>query len=278
MDIVDAILLGIIEGITEFLPISSTGHLTIAEKLLGYQIDAPGITSYTAVIQIGAILAAVIYFWSDISRVFRAWVRGLFDKRLRKSLDYRLGWYVICGSFPIAIIGLLFKNQIESTLRSLWVVVIGLLVWSLVLYLADKVKKINRTEKDLTMKDAVYIGLVQCIALIPGVSRSGATIAAGLFRGLDRVTATRMSFFLGIPALVAAGILEASTGYSGISSGVGWGAAIIGIVVSFGVGYLAVAWLMKFISSHNFRPFVWYRVVIALIIIVLLASNTITAV
>lgn len=276
-----AILLGIVEGVTEFLPVSSTGHLTIVEKLLGYQIDTPEMTAFTAVIQIGAIVAAVLYFWRDIIRVATAWLAGLLDIRKRKSFDYRLGWYVIIGSIPVAVVGLLLKHSIETVFRSLWFVVAGLLVWSAVLWFADKYEQRvakKREETDITWKDTLIMGMAQCFALIPGVSRSGATISAGLFLKIDRVAATRLSFFLGIPALVAAGLLESVTQAKYITHGIGWAATMTGVVVAFVVGYASIAWLLKFISQHDFSLFVWYRVVLAVIITGLLSMGIIGAV
>lgn len=281
MDILHAIILGAVEGITEFLPVSSTGHLTIAEKLLGYQIDTPGITAFTAIVQIGSIAAAVVYFWSDIWRVAAAWLAGLFNTTKRSNFDYKLGWYVILGSIPIAIIGLLLKKDIETVFRSLWFVVAGLLAWSAVMWLADRheaAQTKKKHERDVSMTDALVIGVIQCFALIPGVSRSGATISAGLFRGLDRVTATRLSFFLGIPALVAAGSLESITQAKHISEGIGWPATIVATIVAFVVGYAAIAWLIKFISRHTFSLFIWYRIALALAIVGLLMSGAIGAV
>lgn len=277
MDLLHAILLGIVEGITEFLPISSTGHLTIAEKLLGYQIDTPEMTAFTAVIQIGAIIAAIVYFWSDIIRVFTAWCRGLVDRQARQS-DYTFGWGIIIGSVPIIIAALVFKDQIETVFRSLWFVAIGLILWSVVLWIADRKAKETKQEKDITWKDTLAIGLTQCFALIPGVSRSGATISAGLLRGLDRVAATRLSFFLGIPALVAAGGYQAIKYVDDISTGVGWVPVAAAIVTSFAVGYVAIAWLIKFVASNNFSLFIWYRVALGGVIAVLLLTNTISAV
>lgn len=278
MSWLDAIILGIVEGITEFLPISSTGHLTVVEKLLGYTIDDPGIVAFTAVIQIGAIVAAVLYFWSDIWRIGKAWVEGVFSKQARKNPDYMYGWAIIIGSIPIAVIGLLFQDMIETTLRSMWWVAAGLIGWSVVLWIADQMTEKDRKEKNLTWKDTLMIGLVQCFSLIPGVSRSGATISAGMFAGFDRVTATRLSFFLGIPALVAAGALQAVTRFDDIGTeGIGWGPTIMATIVSFVVGYLAIAWLIKFISSNNFKGFVYYRLALGLLIIILLSSGTISA-
>ena len=271
-----AIVLGIIEGITEFLPISSTGHLTIAEKLMGMPLDDEGLIAFTAIIQIGAIAAAIIYFWQDIQRVLIAWWRGLWWKRARRKFDYKYGWAIIIGSVPIAVVGLVFKDEIETVLRSLWFVAGALIVWSGVMWLADKYAIAKRVEKDTTWRDTLVIGLGQCLSLVPGVSRSGATISVGLLRGFDRVTVTKLSFFLGIPALVAAGLLEVVTKYKHISGGVGWTSTIIATVVSFGVGYVAVAWLLKFIQNNNFRSFIVYRFVLGLLLMVLLGAGMIS--
>ena len=273
-----AIILGIVEGITEFLPVSSTGHLAITQKLFGLPLDDPSVVAFSAIIQIGAIVAAIIYFWSDIKRVLIAWWQGLWQKKKRKNSDYCYGWAIIIGSLPIAIIGLLFKDEIETVLRSLWFVAIGLIGWSIVMWLAHRTAKSSKTEQQVGWKDTLAIGLTQCVALIPGVSRSGATISAGLFRGFDRVTATRLSFFLGIPALVAAGILQTITQYQHISDGVGWGNTLIATIMSFVVGYVTIAWLLKFVSTNNFSLFVWYRVGLGVLLICLLLFGVITAV
>jgi undecaprenyl-diphosphatase len=251
MDIWQAIVLGIIEGVTEFLPISSTGHLTIAEKLLGYSIDDPGITAFTAIVQSGAVLATLLYFRKDLWRIITVWLRGLFNARHRADRDYQFGWAIILGSIPVGIVGFLFQDQIETTLRSLWLVGIALLAWSGVMWYADHTAKQTRHETDTTWKDTVIIGAAQCLALIPGVSRSGATMSAGLLRGLDRVAVTRLSFFLSIPALFAAGVLQTATQYDNISHSVGWQATIIATLVSFGVAYLAIVilYLLSIASS-----------------------------
>lgn len=273
-----AIILGIVEGITEFLPISSTGHLTIVEKLMGMPLDDKSLIAFTAIIQIGAIAAAIIYFWRDIWRVLSAWWQGLWQPKKRRSFDYGYGWAIILGSIPIAVAGLTFKDEIEGVLRSLWFVAGALIAWSGVMWLADKYGSGRRTEKDTTWKDTLIIGLGQCVSLIPGVSRSGATISVGLLRGFDRVTVTKLSFFLGIPALVAAGVLQAVTEYHHIAGGVGWGMTLLATTVSFVVGYLSIAWLLKFVASNNFSAFIWYRVMLGLVIIALLASGVISAV
>lgn len=276
MSIFEALLLGIVEGITEFLPVSSTGHLTVVEKLLGLPINDKGVTAFTAVIQIGAIIAAIYYFRKDILRILSAWFKGLLSASNRGDSDYKFGWAIIIGSVPIAVVGLLFKDQIETTLRSLWLVAFALIGWSVVMYIADRVNT-TRHEKDVTWKDTLFIGVIQCLALVPGVSRSGATISAGLFRKLDRVAVTRMSFFLAIPALAAAGVLEAITQAENIANGVGWVPTIVATIASFIVGYLSIAWLLKFVANHSFNAFIIYRVSLGVLLIILLSSGTIAA-
>lgn len=271
-----AVILGIVEGVSEFLPISSTGHLTVTEELLGYKVDDLGITAFTAVIQSGAILAAIVYFWRDIVRLAVGFFRGLASAEARKTADFRLGLGVIVGVIPAVIVGLAFKHVIEGALRSLWVVAGALILWSLVMWLADRRSAVvpdPRGEQSMTVKDSLIIGLWQCIAVIPGVSRSGATISGGLFLGIDRVTATRWSFFLGIPTLLGAGILEATTASKHISATVGWGATGIGMAVSFVVAYASIAWLLRFVETNKFTAFIIYRVVAGLAIMALLLAG-----
>ena len=277
MQVWHAIILGVIEGITEFLPISSTGHLTIAEKMLVYSISDSSITAFTAIIQSGAVLATVVYFWKDISRVLMAWIRGLFVNKYRKNSDYKYGWAIIIGSIPIAIVGILFKDEIETVLRSLWFVAIALILWSLVMWWADKKAKQNLHEEDITWRDTLAVGIAQCLALIPGVSRSGATMSAGLLRNFDRVAVTKLSFFLSIPALSAAGILQIISKHSAIGASVGWTATIIATLISFVVAYISVAWLLKFVAKHDYSVFIWYRVIVGVLLLIALATNFISA-
>ncbi|MET3963873.1 undecaprenyl-diphosphatase [Marmoricola sp. OAE513] len=272
MDYLDAIILGTVEGLTEFLPVSSTGHLTIAEKILGHQIDAPEITAFTAVIQTGAIAAVLVYFRHDIWRIAKAWTAGVFRPEYRGSRDHRMGWYIIVGSLPIGVVGFAARDLISGDLRSLWVVGIALIVWSGAMLLAEKRGSQSRGEDGLTLRDAVVMGLVQCLALIPGVSRSGASISAGLFQGLDRVAATKMSFYLGIPSLVGAGIYELKD-----AGGIDAGVVVVGTLVSFLVAYASVAWLLKFVSGNSIGKFVPYRVVLGAVILVLLATGAMNA-
>ncbi len=272
-----AVVLGIVEGLTEYLPVSSTGHLTITEKLLGLPVDDVAVTAYTAIIQIGAIAAAVIYFWKDIIKIVTAFVRGVRRPEARQTPEWRLACAVIVGSMPIAAVGFLLRGVIEGPLRSLWVVAAGLIGWSVVMVFAERAATQQRDERDVRLADGVLIGLVQCFSLIPGVSRSGATISAGLLRDLDRVTATRLSFLLGIPALVAAGIFEAVKTQDEISERVGWTPTIVGTVVSFVVAYASIAWLLRFVSRNSIIPFVWYRVGIGVALVIALGVGALSA-
>ncbi len=285
MNWLHAVLLGIVEGITEFLPVSSTGHLNIVEKLLGYEINSAGMTAFTAVIQVGAILAAIIYFWADIVRIITAWFRGikarfkgLDNRQARQDPDYTLGWGIVLGSIPVAAVGLLFKDFIEGPVRSLWVIAGALIVWSAAMWMADRQQNLTKGMKDVTVKDALIIGAFQALSpVFPGISRSGATISAGLFLKFDRVTATRLSFYMGIPSLVAAGLLEAATEAGTISNTVGWTPTIIATVVSGIVAYATIAWLLRFVSSNKFTSFLVYRVLLGLVIIALVSAGTIAA-
>ncbi|MGN6781627.1 MAG: undecaprenyl-diphosphate phosphatase [Marmoricola sp.] len=274
MNYLDAVVLGIVEGLTEFLPVSSTGHLTIVEQWLGLDVAAHDVTAFTAVIQVGAIAAVILFFWRDIARIAVAWFSGLLRPENRGSLDHRLGWYVIVGTIPIGIVGLLFKHVITDDLRSLWVVAIALIAWSAVMVVAERLGRQRRGDRDLSMRDALVVGVVQCAALVPGVSRSGATISAGLLRDLDRVTATRLSFFLSIPALVAAGAFELKDAVGG---GIGVGPLIVGTVISFVVAYVSIAWLLRFVSHHSIARFVPYRVALGVVLLVLLATGVMSA-
>jgi undecaprenyl-diphosphatase len=273
MDYFQAVVLGIVEGLTEFLPVSSTGHLTIAEQLLGLEVDDPAVTAYTAVIQTGAIAAVLVYFWADILRIAKAWLTGLVKPELRGTFDHRMGWYVILGSLPIGVVGLLAKDLVTGPLRSLWVVAVALVAWSAVMLVAERRGRRQRGERDLTLRDALTVGLVQCVALVPGVSRSGATISTGLLVGLDRVTATRLSFFLSIPALLAAGLFELKDALSG---DIGVGQTAVGTLTSFVVAYASIAWLLRFVAGHSIATFVPYRVALGLLLVVLLATSVLT--
>ena len=277
----DAIILGIVEGLTEFLPISSTGHLTIVESMLGLTVNDKSITAYTAIIQMGAIAATVVYFFKDIVRLLGAWFRGLLHSEERTHHDYQLAWAVIIGSIPVGVVGYLGRGAIKGGLRSLWVVVAALILWSVVMWVAERrhtVLERNgqvRGEGQVTLRDGLIIGLVQCFSLIPGVSRSGATISAGLIKGLDRVTATRLSFFMAIPALTAAGLYEGKDVNAAVTP---IGQMAVGIVVAFIVAYASIAWLLRFVAHHPITIFIWYRVPLGIAIAVALGMGWLSAV
>jgi undecaprenyl-diphosphatase len=271
MDLLQAVVLGIVEGLTEFLPVSSTGHLTITEKLLGLDVDDDAITAFTAVVQVGAIIAVLLYFRRDLIAIIRALLAGIRSPQERTGADWRLGIAVVAGSIPIGIVGLAAKGAIEGPLRSLWVVGAALILWSAVIIYAERQGRgAEPTGKELRVGDALKIGLAQCVALIPGVSRSGATISAGLLLGFDRVTATRLSFLMAIPALTAAGLLELK---DAIGNGVGLGPTLAGTVVAFGIAYVSIAWLLKFVAGHSLSRFVPYRVAVGAIVLIAMAAG-----
>jgi undecaprenyl-diphosphatase len=266
LTVVDAVILGVVEGLTEFLPVSSTGHLTIVEGLLGLEVDDSSVTAFTAVIQVGAIVAVLLYFRTDIQRFARGFLGGMGTAAGRQSQEFRFALGVALGSLPIGVVGLLFRDVIKGpVLRSLVTVGVALIAWSAVMVLAERRATHERGEEQVTIRDAVLIGVAQCIALVPGVSRSGATISAGLLLGIDRVAATRLSFFLSIPALTAAGASQLPDALRG---GVGLAPTLVGTVVSFVVAYATIAWLLRFVATHSIVAFVPYRVALGTAVLV----------
>jgi undecaprenyl-diphosphatase len=267
-----AIILGISQGLTEFLPISSTAHTLIVSKLLGW--PDPG-AAFTAVTQVGTELAVVIYFRSDIARIISLWSRSLLNKDLRSDINAKMGWYVIIGTLPIAIAGILFRDAIETTARNLWLVAGALIVMGIALGLADRFARHTKDQTDLGWGSSIYFGIGQALALIPGVSRSGATITAGLIQGFKRDVVARYSFLLAIPAVFASAALEAGN----ISSDefVNWPATLVATVIAFGVGYLVIAGLMKYLQTRTFLPFVIYRISLGVVLLGLLATGVLSA-
>jgi undecaprenyl-diphosphatase len=271
-----AVVLGVVEGVTEFLPISSTGHLLIAEHVMGLPTKGKagdGLIGFTAVIQVGAILAAVVYFFRDIVKLVSSFAGGLVSTRQRQQPEWRFALAVAVGCVPIGVAGLLLKDVIKDIDKSLLTVAIGLIAFSPVLYLVERHASRDRDERTLTVRDGLIIGAAQCIALVPGVSRSGATISAGLLRGLDRVSATRLSFLLGIPALLAAGAYELKDATTSGPGAPGTGATLIATVVAFIVAYAAIAFLLRFVARHSIAAFVPYRVVLGVAVLVGLAVS-----
>jgi undecaprenyl-diphosphatase len=273
VSVLEAIVLGIVQGLTEFLPISSTGHLRIVPAFLGW--EDPG-AAFTAVTQLGTMAAVLLYFREDLTRIAIAWWRSVWDRPLRRELDARLGWYIVLGTIPIGIFGVLFKDQIETGARDLYLIGVALIVLGLVLLLAEKVGTRDRSIEQIRTKDGFAIGFAQALALIPGVSRSGATITAGLFMGLDRPAAARFSFLLSVPAVVLSGLLELGTILSdddGDHTSIG--ALVVATLMAFVSGYLAIAWLLKFLSTHSTVIFVVYRVALGAVVLALTAAGTI---
>ncbi|CAB4945506.1 unannotated protein [freshwater metagenome] len=273
IDLLKAVVLGIIQGLTEFLPISSSAHLRIFPELFGW--GDPG-AAFTAVIQIGTELAVLIYFRKDIWRIGSAWVRSLFQPEYRGTLDARMGWYIIVGSLPIVVLGVLLKDIIEDDFRNLWIIGTTLIVMGVVLGIADRVGRTDRPLGKLTMRDAVLMGAAQAMALIPGVSRSGATISMGRFLGFEREAATRFAFLLAIPAVVGAGLFELKEIPNGDNT-YGWGPTITATVVSFVVGYAAIAWLLRYVSTRSYTPFVIYRILLGAGTLILLGAGVLSA-
>jgi undecaprenyl-diphosphatase len=270
-----AAVLGVVEGITEFLPISSTGHLKITEGLMGIPVDDKAVVAFSAVIQSGAIAAVLVYFFKDIVRICKAWFTGLVNREERYHHDYKFGWWVIFATIPIVAVGLAAKSLIEGPLASLWVVAGSLIVGSGVMWAADQMGRHKRGEDDTTFKDAMLVGSSQILALLfPGFSRSGATMSTALILDLDRVAATRLSFFLGIPALTGAGLYELK---EVVGTGVDTAPLVVGTVVSFVVAYASIAWLLKFVAKHSFNAFIIYRIVIGVLLFGLLGANVISA-
>jgi undecaprenyl-diphosphatase len=271
---VDAVVLGVVEGLTEFLPVSSTGHLTVTEGLLGLDVNDRSVTAYTAIIQFGAIVATFLYFLKDIVRLATAWFRGVANREARRDPDYRFAWLVIAGSVPIVVVGLLAEPLITGPLRNLYVVAAALIGWSAVMWWAERHPTEKRDEEDLTLRDVLIIGVMQCFALVPGVSRSGATISAGLLLGAKRVAATRLSFFLAIPVLTGAGIKELGDVDTAV---IGWGQMGVGLLVSFVVAYASIAWLLRLVAGHPITVFVPYRIAAGIAVIILVVSGSIAA-
>jgi undecaprenyl-diphosphatase len=267
----EAIILGVVQGLTEFLPISSSAHLLILSQLFGW--DDPG-AAFTAVTQIGTEMAVIIYFRREIGAILRAWARSISNADARHDPDARIGWLVLIGTIPIAVLGVLFKDQIETIARNLWLVSMMLIIFGILLGVADALGARVKTERDLTVRDGILFGLAQSLALIPGVSRSGATITAGLTLGYTRAAAARYAFLLAVPAVLASGLFEARK--IGDET-VAWGPTLLATVIAFSVGLAVIAWLMKWLTTRTYLPFVIYRVCLGLLVMLLLAFGVLSA-
>ncbi len=276
MSWLQVVVLSIIQGLTEFLPVSSSGHLAIASRVF-FSGDAGA--SFTAVSQLGTEAAVLVYFARDIGRILKAWFSGLFNKANRDNVDYRMGWCVIIGTIPIGVLGLLFKDEIRSSVRNLWITATALLVFSLVIAAAEYFGRQTRHAEQLTWRDGLLVGLAQCLALVPGVSRSGSTISAGLFLGLDRELSARFGFLLAIPAVFASGLFSLPDAFHPVTEGMSATGLqlLVSVIIAFIVGLAAITWLLRFVAHHAMYWFVGYRVVLALVVMGLLASGVVAA-
>jgi len=272
-NLLHAIVLGVVQGLTEFLPISSTAHLRVVPAFLGW--GDPG-TAFTAVVQLGTMAAVLIFFREELLRIARATIGSLQDRTLwhTRERDAREGWYIVLGTIPIGILGLAFKHRIEHQFRSLELIGTMLILMGLVMLVCDATSRRERDLDDLTMRDGWIVGFAQAAALIPGVSRSGATISAGLALGFDRISAARYSFLLSVPAVVLSGLFELKD----VGSGGGYGPfpTIVATIVAFIVGYWSIAFLLRYLTTHTLKPFIAYRLIVGAIVLILAANNTIT--
>jgi len=275
MSWLQVVVLSIVQGLTEFLPVSSSGHLAIVSRV--FFADDAG-ASFTAVSQLGTELAVLVFFAKDIARIVVAWFTGLFDKA-RRDVDYRMGWFVIIGTIPICVLGLLFKDEIRGGVRNLWLVASALIVFSVVIAAAEYFGRQTRHAEQLSWRDSIIVGLAQCLALVPGVSRSGATISAGLFLGIDRELAARFGFLLAIPAVFASGLFSLPDAFAPVTAGMSaTGAQLaVSVLIAFVVGYAAISWFLKFLVSHSMYWFVGYRVVLGTVVLILLGTGVVAA-
>jgi undecaprenyl-diphosphatase len=272
VSVFEAIVLGIVQGLTEFLPISSSGHLRIVPAFAGW--EDPGAV-FTAVIQLGTMAAVLLYFRHQLVAIAVTWVRSLGDRSLRAEPDARMGWYLIVGTIPILVFGFTFRDQIETGVRNLYLIGTTLIVLGLVLLAADRLATHVRTVEQLTFRDGIVVGLAQALALIPGVSRSGATMTAGLFFGLTREAAARFSFLLSVPAVVLSGLYGLRDFADADQTTVGALDLLVGTVTSFAVGYLSIAFLLRYLHNHSMLVFVIYRVALGIVVLVLVSNGVI---
>ncbi|WP_262061771.1 undecaprenyl-diphosphate phosphatase [Streptomyces sp. STR69] len=279
----ESLILGLVQGLTEFLPVSSSAHLRLTAAFSGWK--DPG-AAFTAITQLGTEAAVLIYFRQDVGRILAAWFRSLTNKEMRRDHDAQMGWLVIVGSIPIGVLGVTLKDQIEGPFRDLRITATMLIVVGVVIGVADRLAardetggrhrapKQRKTLVDLNAKDGLLYGLCQAMALVPGVSRSGATISGGLFMGYTREAAARYSFLLAMPAVLASGAFELKDAAE--EGHIAWGPTMFATVIAFAVGYAVIAWFMKFISHKSFMPFVWYRIALGIVIIALVTAGALS--
>ncbi len=276
MSWLQVVVLSIIQGLTEFLPISSSGHLRLADELL-FGTDAGA--SFTAVSQLGTEAAVLVFFAKDIYTIARGWLHGLVSKEARQAFEYRMGWYIIIGSLPIGVLGFIFRDEVREGARNLWIIAWMFIIAGLLLGAADYWGSKRRPVAEIKGKDAVGMGIAQAFALIPGVSRSGGTMTAGLAMGLDRYAAARFSFFLAIPAVVASGLFSLPDAFDPAGTGLSATGLQLAVttVITFIVGYATIAWFLRFVQSYSMMWFVGYRVIVGVVMLALLSAGTISA-
>jgi undecaprenyl-diphosphatase len=268
----EALVLGIVQGLTEFLPVSSSAHILIVSQIFGW--SDPG-AAFTAVTQIGTECAVLLYFRKDLVRIIGTWARSIVNPSLRRNLDARMGWYIIIGTIPVVVLGVLFADQIETVARNLWLVSCTLIIFGLILGFADRVGRKQKSLASLNSGQGILFGIGQAFALIPGVSRSGATISTGLLLGFTREAAARYSFLLAIPAVLGSGLYEARK--IGSDASVAWGPTIMATVIAFVIGFIVIAWLLRWVSTRSFTPFVIYRIGLGLLVMILLSTGVLTS-
>jgi undecaprenyl-diphosphatase len=279
MTFVEAIILGLVQGLTEFLPVSSSAHVQIASELMqvkGLSEKNSATTAFIATIQLGTELAVLIYFAKDISRLIRAWFKGVLNKNFRDNTDYKMAWLVIIASIPVGLAGYLLRSFIQETVRTLWVVAFTMILFGLILFLADRYGRKEKVVQEMTFNTALGFGLGQALAVIPGVSRSGASISFGLFAGFTRTAAARFSFLIGIPAVLASGLIEFKDSYQFLDSAALSG-TIVATITSFVVGYGVIAGLLRYLNRGSFLPFVIWRIVVGFLLLIFLSNGWITA-
>lgn len=279
MNFLEAIILGIVQGLTEFLPVSSSAHVQIASELMqipGLSDKNSATTAFIATIQLGTEAAVLIYFAKDIARLVKAWFRGVSNAKLRDNADYRMAWLVIIASIPVGLVGYLLRDFIQDTVRTLWVVAFTMILFAAILFLADRYGRRQKEVAEVTFNSAVGFGLSQALAVIPGVSRSGASISFGLFAGFTRAAAARFSFLIGIPAVLASGLIEFKDSYQMLDANALSG-TIVATITSFVVGYLVIAGLLKYLNKGSFMPFVVWRLVVGFGLLVMLSNGWISA-
>ena len=279
MNFLEAIILGIVQGLTEFLPVSSSAHVQIASELMqvpGLSDKNSATTAFIATIQLGTEAAVLIYFARDIARLVKAWFRGLINSKLRDNADYKMAWLVIIASIPVGLAGYLLREFIQETVRTLWVVAFTMILFAGILYLADRYGKKQKEVSEMTFNTALGFGLGQALAVVPGVSRSGASISFGLFAGFNRAAAARFSFLIGIPAVLASGLIEFKDSYQQLDAA-SLSGTIVATITSFVVGYAVIAGLLKYLNKGSFMPFVIWRLVVGIVLLVLLSNGWISA-